>query len=195
MMSSMGAAAARKRSQIEAAAAPTVNPTRDPDSEACINVPDCGDEEREQDEPSQTQSETSIAVDSSGQHVVVGFNDFRGFALNPVTISGFMYSDDGGQTFTNGGQLPSPGTDTIGTTRLPQVFGDPDVKYVGGCTFIYSSIIVKKFSATRAVQTLGVHRSTDCGHTWTGPFEVTSATNPHGAITAAGTPRDAADKS
>jgi hypothetical protein len=39
----------------------------------------------------------------------------------------------------------------IGATKLPQVFGDPDVKYLGGCNFIYSSIVIAKFSATRAV--------------------------------------------
>ena len=41
---------------------------------------------------------------------------------------------------------------------------------------------------------MGVHRSTDCGHTWTGPFEVTSATNPNGGFDASGGPVDAADK-
>ena len=65
---------------------------------------------------------------------------------------------------------------------------------MGGCTFIYSSIMVKKFSATAAVQTMSVHRSVDCGHSWQGPFEVTSATNPNGQLTATGVPRDAADK-
>ena len=29
------------------------------------------------------------------------------------------------------------GTTTIGTTVYPQVFGDPEVKYLGGSTFIY----------------------------------------------------------
>src|SRR3989442_1045767 len=114
--------------------------------------------------------------------------------MNPIRVSGYMYSDDGGATFVDGGQLPSPGTELIGTTRYPQVFGDPEVKYLGGCSFIYASIIVKKFSATRAVQTMGIHRSLDCGHTWEGPYEVTPATNPHGAATASGIPRDAADK-
>ena len=145
-----------------------------------------------------TQSEMAIAQDATGQHIVVGFNDFRGFALNPVSLSGFMWSDDGGATFHDGGQLPSPGTDTIGAARLPQVFGDPDIKYLGDCTFIYSSIMVKKFSSTpapgQAVQTMSLHRSTDCGHTWQGPFEVTAATNPNGQVNAAGAPRDAADK-
>jgi hypothetical protein len=105
-----------------------------------------------------------------------------------------LYSDDGGQTFVDGGQLPTPGTDVIGTTRLPQVLGDPDIRYLGGCNFVYSSILIKKFSATRAAQTMGVHRSTDCGHTWEGPFEVPSVTNPHGQVSGAGAPRDSADK-
>ena len=112
----------------------------------------------------------------------------------PTSVSGFMYSDDGGDHFVDGGQLPSPGLDAIGRTKLPQVFGDPDIKYVGGCTFIYSSIIVKKFSDTQAAQTMGVHRSTDCGHTWKGPFEVTAATNPNGKVDVNGGPTDDADK-
>jgi len=140
------------------------------------------------------QAELTVAVDATGQHVVMGFNDTRGFALNPISVSGFMYSDDGGKTFVDGGQLPTPGNDVIGTTLLPQVFGDPEVKYLGGCTFIYSSILVKKFSETATAQTMGVHRSTDCGHTWAGPFEVTGATNPNGLLSATGAPRDAADK-
>ncbi|MEP6865932.1 MAG: exo-alpha-sialidase [Deltaproteobacteria bacterium] len=140
------------------------------------------------------QAETTLAVDDSGQHIVIGFNDTRGFAKNPISVSGFMYSDDGGRTFTDGGQLPSPANDVVGTTLLPQVFGDPDIKYVGGCTFIYSSIVVGKFNETSTVQTMGVHRSTDCGHTWQGPFVVSTASNPSGLLTASGAPVDAADK-
>ena len=198
-MSAMGRTAAHRVAAINGAASDPVasGETKDFDEIGdCVNTPDCegADDAPPDDGPANTQSETSIAVDSTGQHVVIGFNDFRGFANNPLSVSGFKYSDDGGRTFVDGGQLPSPGTDTIGTTRLPQVFGDPDVKYVGGCTFIYSSIIVAKFSATQSVQTMGVHRSTDCGHTWQGPFEVTPATNPNGIVNAAGVPRDAADK-
>jgi hypothetical protein len=140
------------------------------------------------------QAELSVAVDSTGQHVVIGFNDTRGFALNPISVSGFMVSDDGGRTFVDGGQLPSPGTDVVGTTLLPQVFGDPEVKYLGGCTFIYASIAVVKFSETATAQTMGIHRSTDCGHTWAGPFIIDSATNPNGLLSPTGAPRDAADK-
>ena len=188
-MSAMGHLAARAVAALHRAGVTGVQEQNRAGS-GCDNQPDCGD----QDGPAGGQAELSIAVDSTGQHIVLGYNDTRGFSLNPVSVSGFSYSDDGGVTFVDGGQLPSPGTDMIGTTKLPQVFGDPDVKYLGGCNFIYSSIVIAKFSPTRAVQTLGVHRSTDCGHTWTGPFVVPPASNPNGLTTGSGTPRDAADK-
>ena len=156
----------------------------------CVNEPDCGEAPLT---ASQLQSETSIAIDTTGQHVVVAFNDFRGFTASTVSISGFMYSDDGGATFVDGGQLPVGPTTTLSGQLFPQVFGDPDVKYLGGCNFVYSSILLKVFSATSVVQTLSIHRSSDCGHTWSGPFEVTPATNPNG-IVSSGTPRDSADK-
>ena len=144
-MSAMGMAASNERRRL-AAGGPRFEGSR----EDCVNDPRCAAGLR--DDPAGTQSELSIAVDTTGQHVVVGFNDFRGFAANPVSVSGFMYSDDGGQTFVDGGQLPSPGNESVGGTRLPMVFGDPEIEYVGGCTFIYSSILVKKFSPTAAVQ-------------------------------------------
>ena len=158
------------------------------------------------DNPNAAQSELSIAIDASGSHIVIGFNDFRGFntpASVPLSISGFAYSDDGGATFVDGGQLPVVTNGQISGTAFPEVSGDPDVKYVpggGGCQFIYSSIFVKgigtgtppsTFAGT--AQTMSVHRSTDCGHTWQGPFEVTAATNPHGVLVGANA-RDAADK-
>ena len=145
------------------------------------------------DLPGGNQGELSVAVDDSGQHIVVGFNDSRGFRKNPVSVSGFMYSDDGGKTFVDGGQLPAPVTGAVGATLLPQVFGDPDVKYLGDCTFIYASILFAPFGAS-AAQTLGFHRSFDCGHTWEGPFEIPAATNPNGVVSATGAPADAADK-
>lgn len=140
-----------------------------------------------------TQSEVSIAVDSTGQHIVLGFNDFRGFSKDPLSVSGYLYSDDGGATFTDGGQLPSPGNQTMFGQRWPQIFGDPDVQYLGGCNFIYSSLIVR-VAGTGLVQTLGIHRSTDCGHTWTGPIEVPPATNPNVLVDVGGNAQDAADK-
>ena len=168
---------------------PTDNEEEDEGEPDCSTDPVCLDEG---ELPAGTQSETSIAVDESGQHIVVGFNDFRGFETATTSLSGFMYSDDGGKTFVDGGQLPT------GPTQFgfPQIFGDPDVKYLGACNFVYSSIalLVKSFPGGLAVvQTMSVHRSRDCGHTWEGPFEVTAASNPSG-ILEDGFPVDAADK-
>ena len=143
---------------------------------------------------SATRSETSIAVDASGKHIVIGYNDFRGFTPTTVSISGVSYSDDGGKTFVDAGQLPVGATTTINGALYPQVFGDPEIKYLGACSFVYASILMKKFVAdpvdTRTVETMSVHRSNDCGHTWEGPFEVTAATQPSGGTN----PTDAADK-
>ncbi len=157
---------------------------------------DCGDDTPWIDPDATTalasgQAETSIAVDVTGQHVVVGYNDFRGFSTNPLSVSGVLWSDDGGRTFHDGGQLPSPGSDVIGGQKFPEIFGDPTVKYMGGCTFVYGSILMKKLTSdptdATTAQTMGFHRSTDCGHSWQGPFEITAATHPSG-------PNDAADK-
>src|SRR5262249_11755941 len=185
-MSSMGRLAMKKVVTIGNANANASGPPTD----RCVNEPDCESTE----EPAETQAETSIAVDSTGQHVVIGFNDFRGFLTSTTSISGFMYSDDGGATFVDGGQLPVGPTVAIPSELFPQVLGDPDVKYLGGCNFVYSSLLLKAFSATQIVETLSVHRSTDCGHTWAGPFEVTPATNPNGLFDVNGAPEDAADK-
>ena len=164
-------------------------------SGGCFNEPEC---EETPIVASSLQSETTIDVDSSGQHVVIGFNDFRGFATNPATvplsISGFMYSDDGGNSFVDGGRLPSPGTDVISGQLFPQIFGDPDVKYVGGCTFVYSSLALRRFGTSGIVQSLVFHRSVDCGHTWEGPFDIGPSINPNGLVDVNGDAADAADK-
>ncbi len=166
----------------------------------CTQFDDCG--EQELDLPSGTNSETSIAMDPSGQHIVIGFNDFRGFSLNPISDSGFAYSDDGGRTFTDGGQLPvtADGQFKDGT-MFPEVFGDPDVKYVPGgkgCQFIYTSLLSKGFGTapnyTNSIGTLAIHRSSDCGHTWEGPFEISPATNPNGQLVNGVAALDGADK-
>jgi len=152
------------------------------------------DDDFDEDELTGGQAETSLAVDATGQHVVIGFNDTRGFSLNPVSVSGFIYSDDGGLTFTDGGQLPvNTGTSNIGTTILPQVFGDPEIVYLGGSNFVYASIAVNKLGATGTAQTMCVHLSNDYGHTWKGPFIIPACTNPHGLLSGVNA-RDAADK-
>jgi uncharacterized repeat protein (TIGR01451 family) len=190
-MSSMGRLAQHQADAREAAAAAGTTQVS-----SLADEVDPGVDDDEGEGPAGGQAETSIAVDSTGMHIVVGFNDTRGFSLNPLRVSGFRYSDDGGVTFTDGGQLPvTVPTDTIGTTVFPQVFGDPEVKYLGACNFVYFSIVVKKLNTTGTAQTMGVHRSTDCGHTWAGPFEIPSATNPHGLLTGtANNARDSADK-
>ncbi|MCC6395008.1 MAG: hypothetical protein IT167_30730 [Bryobacterales bacterium] len=153
-------------------------------------------------------SEVSVAIDATGMNIVVGFNDARGFALNPPRLSGFAYSHDGGITFTDGGQLPAGPTETFAGGTVPQLFGDPDVKWVpggAGCQFVYSSIMLKRFPATGTItgtaQTMAVNVSTDCGVTWSNPIEVTAATNPNGGTSGSGCPSaypcnaaDAADK-
>src|SRR5687767_2001887 len=196
-MSAMGKRAASAVARINAQARGTSGLSRAAaadDDDSCLNKPECGEEgEEEEEEIPGGQAELSIAVDETGQHIVIGFNDTRGFDLNPISVSGYLYSEDGGRTFVDGGQLPSPGDEVIGTTRFPQVFGDPDVKYLGDCVFVYASILVEKVSDTADVQTMGIHRSTDCGKTWEGPFEIPSVTNPNG-ILIGGVPADAADK-
>src|SRR5262245_53476405 len=64
----------------------------DPDH-CLVGDEDCS-EEGFQDGPNSTQSEMSLAIDPSGLHIVVAFNDFRGLNRNPLSISGFAYSDD-----------------------------------------------------------------------------------------------------
>lgn len=137
--------------------------------------------------PTGGQAETSLAVDSTGKHIVVGFNDTRGFTPapgQPVSVSGFAYSDDGGLTFHDGGQLPvnTVAVETRNGKLVPQIFGDPEILYLGGSTFVYFSIEVAPYSSSGVAQTMCVHRSTDYGHTWQGPYEITTATNPGGGF-------------
>jgi hypothetical protein len=146
------------------------------------------------------ESEYSIATDPTGKNIVVGYNLFADDP-NGVSGQGVAYSSDGGQTFRDGGFLPSPANQTAPDgTLLPQILSDPDVKWVpggAGCNFIYSTIIDVAFPAkgkvTGVADTLGVFRSIDCGQTWAGPFELLPATNPNG-FTAGGGASDGADK-
>ena len=116
------------------------------------------------------QSETSVAV--AGPYIVVGFNDAAGFSNpNGASVSGFAWSNDGGASFTYGGQLPVAGNGDA-------VWGDPDVKAVtdpdtGQLVFVYSSI----YYTGNGDHSLCIHVSTDGGQTWQGPREVTSATS------------------
>ncbi len=111
---------------------------------------------------SSIQSEMSIAV--AGDTVVMGANDFRG----ATSTSGVYWSADGGATFHDGGQL------SIGTGK--NLYGDPALAVYtpaggGPSVWYYASIFLNSLSR----QSLCVHRSTDGGQTWAGPFEVTPA--------------------
>ncbi|MEZ4655582.1 MAG: FlgD immunoglobulin-like domain containing protein [Candidatus Eisenbacteria bacterium] len=77
-----------------------------------------------------TQSEVSIAV--QGNKVCVGWNDGQGFVQGGVTLSGFGYSTDRGNTFTDGGAVPNgPGT---------SVFGDPSLAVTNDGTWVFTSL-------------------------------------------------------
>jgi hypothetical protein len=163
--------------------------------------PDCEDENGSVG-LADKQSEMGLAVDPSGLHVVVGFNEAQGFSTNPNKLSGFATSSDSGATFPTTGALPSPGNQSIGTTLYPQIFGDPDIKWINapstpnGGVFVYASIMVRTIAGptgTGTVQTLCIHRSLDYGVTWQGPFEVTPASNPNGTFSG-NNARDSADK-
>jgi len=79
---------------------------------------DLGDDS-DDDGPAGGQAETSIAVDSTGQHIVIGINDTRGFSLSPVSVSGFAYSDNGGVTFTMVASFPRPALGSDRSRPIP----------------------------------------------------------------------------
>jgi hypothetical protein len=120
------------------------------------------------------QSETTIA--KNGSQIVIGYNDYRGFTnygtnYPGISLSGFSYSNDGGITWNDGGQLPL-------LTGVDKVWGDPDVKTwtdpgSGQNYFFYSSIYVTKDS----LYSLCLHVSSDGGATWSTPREITTATS------------------
>lgn len=109
-----------------------------------------------------TQSETSIAV--SGANVAVGFNDSQttGLFLTVASnLSGFAFSRNGGQTFTDGGALPNlPGDNN---------FGDPWLASDSAGNMYYSNLVLD-FS-TQSLLT-GVARSTNGGQTWSTPVVI-----------------------
>jgi len=131
-----------------------------------------------------TQSETTIAV--AGKHVAVGYNDSQQslLALTAASnLTGYSYSDDGGKTFTDGGDLPN----ALGQNN----FGDPWMTSTPDGTMYYSTLSADFFQGLL----VGVARSTDGGHTWSRPVNPTANLGPQGfqfddkpAITAGKTP-------
>ena len=104
-----------------------------------------------------TQSETAIAV--AGSNVAVGFNDSAGGLLSYVAgddLTGFAYSTDGGQTFTDGGSLPND----HGNVN----FGDPWLTSDSPGNMYFSTLTI---DGTNGLLLVAVSRSTDGGKTWT----------------------------
>lgn len=111
------------------------------------------------------RSETTIAASGNGNFLVAGWNDADGFCGPPFNapctpppvpgLSGYAYSSDGGQTWTDGGTpfvVSTPGGDKL--TR-----GDPalDVGGYGNATFYYANIAVDTTSGSPGIGGLTVH--------------------------------------
>ena len=98
------------------------------------------------------QSDFTTAVDSTGQHVVVGMTDTRDGRPS------YLYSDEGGVTFIEGGPIGPASSSTM------IIFGTPDVKYVGGPNFIIVTTAYVLGAAGSGTNSVGYVRSTDFGH-------------------------------
>lgn len=96
----------------------------------------------------ETQGEVAVAV--YGDTVVVGWNDSKGFFVVGVTLSGFGYSTDGGQTFTDGGGLPL-------ALATDQAFGDPGIDTDQQGNWYYNSIYTRGTTAATQQQNISVH--------------------------------------
>ena len=114
-----------------------------------------------------TQSETAIAV--SGSNVAVGYNDSAGGLLFYVAgddLTGYSYSTDGGQTFTDGGALPNLG----GNVNV----GDPWLTADSAGNMYFSTLTI---DGPTGLLLVGVSKSTDGGKTWTGAATIPLAPN------------------
>src|SRR6202022_732769 len=120
-----------------------------------------------------TQSETSVAV--HGKNVVVGFNDSQ-IALLFLTaggnLSGYAYSTNGGQSFTDGNQLPNrPGEINL---------GDPWLGSDRAGNFYYANLVIAIDPFRGFNFDVGVAKSTDGGKTFSSP--VIADTQPEAAM-------------
>src|SRR5260370_18377481 len=80
--------------------------------------------------PQNTQSETSVAT--SGNKVVVGFNDSLVCCIPALNLTGYSVSTDAGKTFTDRGDVPWKPT--------VQPIGDPAVPHDTSVNFYYASL-------------------------------------------------------
>lgn len=107
----------------------------------------------------ETQSECAVAAFQS--NVVVAWNDSKGLRLgSPTTISGFAWSTDGGQTFTDGGSVPLIGAGD-------QSYGDCTLDVDSQGNFYMGTIYVAS-----GIQSVAVYRGTFSGggFSWSTPI-------------------------
>jgi hypothetical protein len=103
-----------------------------------------------------TQSETSVAV--SGLNVAVGYNNSQHsllFLTAGADLTGYGYSTNGGQTFTDGGVLPN----APGDVNL----GDPWLASDSSGAMYFSTLTVDGATFNLLV---GVSKSTNGGKSW-----------------------------
>ncbi len=109
------------------------------------------------------QSETNLAA--SGSQIVVGYN-----SVTPTGSGvGIMYSIDGGATFLDGGIPPLPAGYFSNGDPAVAVWNPPSGPPVFYCTTLALD------SSNPAHHFIELFRSTTGGASWSGPFEVTSA--------------------
>jgi hypothetical protein len=111
-----------------------------------------------------TQSETSVAV--HGRNVVIGFNDSQTallFLTAGGDLSGYAYSTNGGQSFTDGNQLPNrPGEVNL---------GDPWLGSDRAGNFYYANLVINIDPFTGFNFDVGVAKSIDGGKTFSSPVK------------------------
>src|SRR5262249_32822496 len=106
-----------------------------------------------------TQSETTVAV--VGSNVAVGYNDSQQALLaltDGIDLTGYSFSSDGGQTFTDGGALPNP----LNFINI----GDPWLTSDRAGRMYYATLT---FGGNVGNGEVAVARSTDGGRTWAEP--------------------------
>jgi hypothetical protein len=123
----------------------------------------------------------SIAV-SLGQtpNVFVAFNDTTGLSdSNNPSGTGFSYSMDGGQTFTDIGPLPTGGPNNA-------IFGQPSLglRESDDNLFVANNFCLRMGNDVRCP--IGISRSTDGGRTWTTPVPTWPTIDPFPALAHSG---------
>lgn len=108
-----------------------------------------------------TQSETSVIA--YGSNIVIGFNDAGSFPEGGNKFTGFSYSSDGGQTFTDGGTLP---TNTIGDAGDPVLARNENTGRIYLCTLGFNLPYTNQ-----------MFYSDDDGVTWAPPVNATPGGN------------------